>query len=93
MSKRIIFPSIFYVIFVLQGCISTSQKTTEDPVEKTVQSDWLSWRGPYGSGVSSQTNLPADLNSTLIWTHDIQGGGVPVIAGKQSLSIWLLRHN
>jgi len=84
MSKRIIFPSIFYAIFVLQGCISTSLKTTEDPVDKTVQSDWLSWRGPYGSGVSSQTNLPADLNSTLIWSHDIQGGGVPVIAGSKA---------
>ena len=50
----------------------------------TVNSDWLYWRGHLGSGVSQQTGLPdtIDLNdSSLLWTHEIQGGGVPVAAG------------
>ena len=40
-------------------------------------------------GVSDQTGLPSDLNKSLLWTYEIQGGGVPVIAGE-GLSIWLL---
>ena len=47
-------------------------------------SDWLYWRGPNGNGVSTETGLPEklDLNdSSLLWTHQIQGGGVPVAAG------------
>ena len=46
--------------------------------------DWLYWRGPSGTGVSVEAGLPEalDLNdSTLLWTHEIQGGGVPVSAG------------
>ena len=35
-------------------------------------------------GVSDQTGLPDDLNQSLLWTHEIQGGGVPVIAGGRA---------
>ena len=28
--------------------------------------------------------LPDDLNQSLLWTHEIQGGGVPVIAGGRA---------
>ena len=39
---------------------------------------------------SSESGLPNELNSSIIWTFDIRGrGGVPVIA-KQSLPIWVL---
>ena len=51
---------------------------------KIVHSDWLYWRGPNGMGVSDQTGLPDDLNQSLLWTHEIQGGGVPVIAGGRA---------
>ncbi len=51
---------------------------------KIVHSDWLYWRGPSGMGVSDQTGLPDDLNQSLLWTHEIQGGGVPVIAGGRA---------
>lgn len=46
--------------------------------------DWLYWRGSVGTGVSTQTGLPKDLNASLLWTHEIQGGGVPVIAGGRA---------
>ena len=49
-----------------------------------INSNWLYWQGADGTGVSSQTGLPTDLNKSLIWTHDIQGGGVPVIAGGKA---------
>ena len=60
--------------------ISDSVKTKPE----NVQSDWLYWRGPAGTGVSGQTGLPEDLNKSLLWTYEIQGGGVPVIAGGKA---------
>ena len=48
--------------------------------------NWLYWRGPAGDGVSAETGLPEklDLNdSSLLWTHPIQGGGSPVAAGDR----------
>jgi outer membrane protein assembly factor BamB len=52
-----------------------------------VDKDWLFWRGPLGTGISEQTNLPDKLSlekGSLLWTHEIQGGGVPVIAGGRA---------
>ena len=68
------------------GCIQAPKKSTTNNIspENPIQSDWLYWRGPQGSGVSKQTGLPVDLNQSLLWTHDIQGGGVPVIAGGKA---------
>ncbi len=34
-------------------------------------------------GASSESGLPEELNGTELWTHEIQGGGVPVIAGEK----------
>jgi outer membrane protein assembly factor BamB len=50
-------------------------------VEKS--SNWLFARGLGGMGVSSESNLPTELNGTEIWTHEIQGGGIPVVAGNK----------
>ena len=53
----------------------------------SIEKDWLFWRGPDGTGVSKQTNLPDLLSlekESLLWTHEIQGGGVPVIAGGRA---------
>ena len=77
------------------GCISSVEKKTGEPPTvvarpqapakvATLNADWLYWRGPLGTGVSQQNGLPdaLDLNdSSLLWTHEIQGGGVPVAAG------------
>ena len=67
-----------------QGCASKVSETEKQILTETVNSNWLYWRGADGTGVSSQTGLPSDLNKSLIWTHDIQGGGVPVIAGGKA---------
>ena len=68
-----------------QGCVSKVSKTEKQVVTKTVNSKpGFYWRGADGTGVSNQTGLPTDLNKSLIWTHDIQGGGVPVIAGGKA---------
>jgi outer membrane protein assembly factor BamB len=43
---------------------------------------WLNWRGPAGTGVSTEKGLPdkiADANGAL-WQYNIAGGGSPVIA-------------
>ena len=63
---------------------STGVSSPNESDTKIVHSDWLYWRGPNGMGVSDQTGLPDDLNQSLLWTHEIQGGGVPVIAGGRA---------
>jgi len=72
----------------LFGCIhqpgSPSTPNASKPNSKEVQSDWLYWRGEDGTGVSLETSLPADLNKSLLWTYEIQGGGVPVVAGGKA---------
>jgi outer membrane protein assembly factor BamB len=46
-------------------------------------SGWLNWRGPQGTGVSTETGLPTTLEpngGNALWTVDLAGGGTPVIA-------------
>ena len=53
-------------------------------VNRGAGGDWLYWRGPQGDGVSEETGLPDKLDledDSLLWTYEIQGGGVPVAAG------------
>ncbi len=78
-----IFMFFLYSLFN-QGCVPKIVKSEKVVVKTSVNSDWLYWRGPEGTGVSDQTGLPSDLNKSLIWSHDIQGGGVPVIAGGKA---------
>ena len=90
-SKTFLFLLSTSKLFLL-GCNSTipSSKSTErteksDSVNITsYHSDWFFWRGPSGMGVSEQTGLPDDLNKSLLWNYEIQGAGVPVIAGGKA---------
>ncbi len=88
MNYRII---IVCLLVAFQSCCtlkkSSNNITEEDTKLSTVEKDWLFWRGPDGTGVSKQTNLPGLLSlekESLLWTHEIQGGGVPVIAGGRA---------
>ena len=66
---------------------SSDNVADEDLKSSSIEKDWLFWRGPDGTGVSKQTNLPDLLSlekESLLWTHEIQGGGVPVIAGGRA---------
>jgi outer membrane protein assembly factor BamB len=88
MNYRII---IVCLLVAFQSCCTlkkSSNNITEDDTKlSTVEKDWLFWRGPDGTGVSKQTNLPGLLSlekESLLWTHEIQGGGVPVIAGGRA---------
>ena len=49
--------------------------------QSQVRTDWLFGEGPSGTGYSQQNDFPTDFNKSLLWTHEIQGGGVPVVAG------------
>ena len=95
MLDKCIILSLSLFICLSNGCIHQPEKPTPQDVTipsaqkapslpETVHSDWLYWRGPSGTGVSMQTGLPHDLNKSLLWTHEIQGGGVPVIAGGRA---------
>ena len=88
MNYRII---IVCLLVAFQSCCtlkkSSNNITEEDTKLSTVEKDWHFWRGPDGTGVSKQTNLPGLLSlekESLLWTHEIQGGGVPVIAGGRA---------
>ena len=83
-KKPFLFIQLLILSFLFQGCLSSKSQTETSVSTSSVDSNWLYWRGPEGTGVSDQTGLPTDLNRSLIWTHDIQGGGVPVIAGGKA---------
>jgi hypothetical protein len=50
-------------------------------------SDWPQWRGPHGSGVSDERDLPVRWSATenLSWKADLGGVGVssPIVAGDR----------
>jgi len=81
--KSIIFLVSLAGSFLLISCRPVPSLNEPYDLKKTptVDANWLYWRGQDGTGVSTQTNLPSDLNNSLLWTHEIQGGGVPVVAG------------
>lgn len=88
MNYRII---IVCLLVAFQSCCTlknaSNNGTDEGTKSSTVEKDWLFWRGPDGTGVSKQTNLPGSLSlekESLLWTYEIQGGGVPVIAGGRA---------
>ena len=76
-------------LFFLNGCISVLPQQEEkitfsNTIElEVVSSDWLFWRGPKETGVSTEQNLPVELSNSLLWETDIKGGGVPVVAGDR----------
>ncbi|HVS64962.1 MAG TPA: PQQ-binding-like beta-propeller repeat protein [Thermoanaerobaculia bacterium] len=48
--------------------------------------DWPQWRGPLGTGVSPERNLPTEWSEeTLAWSAELTGTGVssPVVAGER----------
>ena len=77
----------FTLLLILSGCVrfsapeQTILRATSTTTLENRSSDWLQSRGPTGMGISTETGLPNDLNESLLWTHDIQGGGIPVVAG------------
>ena len=81
--KSIIFLVSLAGSFLLISCrpVPSLNEPYDLKTPPTVDANWLYWRGQDGTGVSTQTNLPSDLNNSLLWTHEIQGGGVPVVAG------------
>ena len=83
--------SIICLLF-FASCVSHEKKKLVSNIQNnsetlSIDKDWLFWRGTSGTGVSEQTNLPEKLSlegDSLLWTHEIQGGGVPVIAGGRA---------
>ena len=55
-------------------------------VTPLVAADWPQWRGPLGTGVSSETGLPEKWNAqSVAWRVKLRGVGVssPVVAGDR----------
>ncbi len=89
MKPFLLVVTITLLLFGYTSCIrfsSPNQKTikaTSTVRLENKSSDWLFARGSLGTGVSSESGLPDQLNGTKIWSYDIKGGGVPVIAGDK----------
>ena len=89
MKSTLFLLSLLPASVLLISCIRfSSPQQTVIKASSTVEledksSNWLYSRGALGMGVSSESGLPEELNSSLIWTYDIQGGGVPVVAGNR----------
>ena len=84
-----LFIFLFPISILLTSCIRFSSPTqTLIKASSTVHledksSNWLFARGDLGMGVSTETGLPDELNGTTVWTYEIQGGGIPVVAGNK----------
>ena len=87
MKSQLHFFLAIVLLFSVSSCIrlgspqQTTIKATSTVRLENKSSDWLFARGEKGMGVSTETGLPDELAGTLLWTHEIQGGGVPVVAG------------
>ena len=76
MLDKLLIHFAFLLFLCVTGCIHQSGSSDRDkspeisdsakPNPERVQSDWLYWRGPAGTGVSEQTGLPEDLNKSLL---------------------------
>ena len=86
--------SAFAFTVAIVGCVQSGKqgdgakvpasgnKAATSSESPAINADWLYWRGPEGTGVTTQTGLPDELDvNDTVWTHEIQGGGVPVAAG------------
>ena len=74
--------TVLKMLLVLLAGISSGSATE---TERTADG-WLHWRGPLGTGVSLEQDLPDDVgenSDALLWTYPISGGGTPVIAGER----------
>jgi outer membrane protein assembly factor BamB len=73
----------------LSSCIrfSSPQKKTLSATStvhlENKSSNWLHARGDQGMGVSTESGLPDELNGSELWTYEILGGGIPVVAGNK----------
>lgn len=89
--RNLIFSYLLVLVFSF-GCTPKAKRnetntSNKQNISRSVGKNWLFWRGLEGSGVSEQTNMPNFLSlekESLLWDHEIQGGGVPVIAGGRA---------
>ena len=87
MKSKLHFFLAIVLLFSVSSCIrlgspqQTTIKATSTVRLENKSSDWLFARGEKGMGVSTETGLPDELGGALLWAHEIQGGGVPVVAG------------
>ena len=85
--KIIIIPlacTMFSFSLVVQSRLSKALNLIKKLANQTMLKRLAFLEGVEGNGVSEQTNLPDNLSldkGSLLWSHEIQGGGVPVIAG------------
>lgn len=52
--------------------------------------DWLTWRGPFNTGVSAEHYKDAKLSATPAWTYDSHGRGTPVVVDGKVFSFGYL---
>ena len=89
MKPLLLVVTITLLLFGYTSCIrfsspnQTTIKATSTVRLENKSSDWLFARGDLGTGVSSESGLPDQLNGTKIWSYNIKGGGIPVIAGNK----------
>ncbi len=81
---------VILLALLATSCVTTQRSETIDVTTPRAENkeihNWLYWRGDGWNGVSSETNLPDSWQpggENHLFTHEIQGGGVPVIAGAR----------
>ncbi len=74
-----------YMLLAFQNCATPGQDL--EAGKELFGEDWPQWRGPYGNGVSSETNLPArwSVDSNIVWKVSLAGLGSssPIVTGNR----------
>jgi hypothetical protein len=95
--RNLISPYLLALVLFF-GCSPKAKRneaatSNKQNISRSVGENWLFWRGLQGNGVSAQANMPNFLSlekESLLWDHEIQGGGVPVIAGEELIILVIM---
>jgi outer membrane protein assembly factor BamB len=75
------------LLAVLAACLITTATFKPDSSEAAPSANWSQWRGPEGTGVSTETNVPAEWSAAknIKWKTAISGHGhsSPIVWGNK----------
>lgn len=79
--------AIFNLGFIVLGCLILLSGSRASLLMASDETNWPQWRGPGGSGISTEKNLPTEWSDTknVQWKTEIPGRGhsSPIIWGRK----------
>src|SRR5262245_38969388 len=82
-------PNLFARTILILTCLAygVAAYAQSRPLPPNASTNWPQWRGPQGSGISEEKNLPDEWSATknILWKTPIQGRGhsSPIVWGNR----------